>query len=61
MPKGEAKLTVSAFLWSRQEEFHTGRQQFKLGSIILIETPYKMFGFLSLEFIVHDWLNGQAR
>lgn len=35
MLKGEIKLTVNAFLWSRQED--VGRQQFKLGSVILTE------------------------
>lgn len=52
MPKGGIKLTVSAFLWSGQEEFHTGRQQFKLDSLILTEALYEMFGFL--EFIACD-------
>lgn len=54
MLKGEIKLTVNAFQWSRQEEFHVGRQQFKLGLIILTEALYKVFRFLSLELIACD-------
>lgn len=50
MPKGGIKLTVNVL--SGQEEFHTGRQQFKLDSIILTEALYKMVGFL--EFIACD-------
>lgn len=48
--KGRIKLTVNVL--SRQEEFHTWRQQFKLDSIILTEALYKMVGFL--EFIACD-------